>query len=1014
MPLPLSRLILRLTAPACFLLGDGPMVGADAAGATAHAPGEYALREWHEQDGLPSEELTAVLQDRRGFLWIGTSTGLARFDGATFEPAEVPAGGIPRGLALVPDGTEGDSASLALPGASAAAEREAGSFVLRGGAFHFKPERDLAGRTPQAVFATRDGTVWFGCDDGTVLRRRGAESQVFEPPASLEGKKPPTFATDAAGQMWILRGNRLARVAGGQLVEIPFPVPEPELRIASSATGGIWVFTRTALLRWNGTALAEVLRLPDLRGAHYVQAVLEDSHGYLWVGTRSQGLCRIIGPDLLHVPTSNENVTALCEDAEGNLWAATDGGGLSRLRAKAHRLMDQNSGLTDNFSYTVAEDTAGAIWLANRDGGMVRIVHGVLDPISTRMGWRQFSAKSVYPSPDGRVWMTGGLGVFRADAARPETVTRVPELNQLRNVRSTFVARNGDYWLATENDRVVRWRAGALTTFGPEEGFDGREVRSFAEDAAGRIWVGAAAGRLYRTNGDRLERQSFPLADSCGALQVIRFEADGTMLLGTTRRGVMIFPAGDLSRPRALDTSRGSASNNISQILDDDHARTWFAARNGIFWVHASQLREFAAGRTESVHAILLGKDDDLPYLSCLGLFQPAAWKARDGTLWFATRHGMLRTDPALVSSGGGTPPPVEITSLALDGRNRPPAPALEVGPEVRRIQLRLSALNLSAPESVQIRYRLDGFDPDWLILDRARLVTYPRLPPGRYVFRTMTSNGSGAWSSQPPLLTLEVIPAWWQTPWAQLGGVAALVGLVGIGVRTWSHRRLRHKLERSESARLVEHERSRIARNIHDDLGASLTRISLLTQAAQQENTAHSPTLDKIYEATRAITRSMDEIVWAVNPQQDNIESLVYYLGNFAPNFLGAAGIRCRLESPSTLPDTPLTSQTRHHLFLCCKETLHNVVKHAHATEVVLRISADRGSLAIAIADNGRGLGAPNGTSPDSLRADPGHGLTNLRQRMAEIRGTCDFAPSPGGGTTVTFTVPLAVVPQT
>ncbi|HWA27417.1 MAG TPA: two-component regulator propeller domain-containing protein [Lacunisphaera sp.] len=1006
--MPHPRFVLRLIATAClFPLAAAP--GATPAETPPHAPGEYALREWHEQDGLPSDELTAVLQDRRGFLWIATSNGLARFDGVAFEPTEVPAGGIPRGLALAPDGAANAPGSLVLPGAGAAAEREAGSFVLRGGTFHFKPEPELAGRNPQTVFAGRDGTVWIGCEDGTVLRRRGAETQLFDPPATLEGKKPPAFAMDAQGQVWILRGNRLARVQGNQLVEISFPAPEPELRIASSATGGIWVFTRTTLLRWTGNALQEALRLPDLRGAHYVQAVLEDSHGYLWVGTRSQGLCRIIGQDLLRVPTSNENVTALCEDTDGNLWAATDGGGLSRLRAKAHRLIDEGSGLTDNFTYTVAEDTAGAVWLANRDGGMVRIANGKLDPISTRLGWRPFSAKSVYPSPDGKVWMTGGLGVFRADAAHPEAVTRVPELNQLRNVRSTFVARNGDYWLAAENDRVVRWRQGALTSFGPEEGFDAREVRSFAEDAAGRIWVGAAAGRLHRFTGERIERLSFPNADSSGSLQVIRFEPDGTMLLGTTRRGVFIFPGGDLARPRNLDTSRGLASNNITQILDDDHARTWFAARTGIFWVHASQLREFAAGGIENVHSILLGQDDDLPYLSCLGLFQPAAWKASDGILWFATRHGMLRTDPALVSSGNGTPPPVEINSLSLDGRNHALAPDLAIGPEVRRIQLRLSALNLSAPESVQIQYRLEGFDSDWLILERSRLVTYPRLPPGHYVFHARTSNGSGAWSGQPPLLALHVIPAWWQTPWAQMGGVAVLVALVGVGVRTWSHRRLRRRLERSESARLVEHERARIARNIHDDLGASLTRISLLTQAAQQENTAHSPTLDKIYEATRAITRSMDEIVWAVNPQQDNIESLVYYLGNFAPNFLGAANIRCRLESPSTLPDTPLTSQIRHHLYLCCKETLHNVVKHAAATEVVIRISAGQGVLAIAIADNGRGLTATNGATPDALRADPGHGLANLRQRMAEIRGTCEFAASPGGGTTVTFTVPLA-----
>jgi signal transduction histidine kinase len=409
------------------------------------------------------------------------------------------------------------------------------------------------------------------------------------------------------------------------------------------------------------------------------------------------------------------------------------------------------------------------------------------------------------------------------------------------------------------------------------------------------------------------------------------------------------------------------------------------------------------------VHAIALGKDDDLPYLSCLGLFQPAAWKARDGTLWFATRRGMLRTDPSLVSSGPGIPPPAGIASIFCDGLPQPLAGTLRMGSGVRKTQLRLSALNLSAPESVQVRYRLDGFDPDWQVLDRTRTVTYPRLPPGRYVFRTMTSNGSGTWNRQPALLTVEVVPSWWQTPWTQAAGVFALAGLVGLGVRRWSHRRLQRKLELSESARIVERERTRIARNIHDDLGASLTRISLLTQSAQQENSGHQPTLEKIYEATRAITRSMDEIVWAVNPQQDHVEGLVYYLGNFASSLLGAAGIRCRLESPVSLPSLPLPSQVRHHLFLGCKEALHNIVKHARATEVVIRISTDRKTLAIAVCDNGRGFDPSNTPAPDSLRASPGQGLSNLQQRMNEIDGTCTFTTSPGSGTTVTFTIPLA-----
>ncbi|MBI3191401.1 MAG: histidine kinase, partial [Pedosphaera parvula] len=218
----------------------------------------------------------------------------------------------------------------------------------------------------------------------------------------------------------------------------------------------------------------------------------------------------------------------------------------------------------------------------------------------------------------------------------------------------------------------------------------------------------------------------------------------------------------------------------------------------------------------------------------------------------------------------------------------------------------------------------------------------------------------------------------------------------------------MRPEASSAEHARAVEQERARIARNIHDDVGASLTRISLLTQAALDESSAHSPTLEKIYESTRTITRSMDEIVWAVNPRHDNTESLVYYLGNFAQSFLGTAGIRCRLESPTHLPDATLTSQIRHHVFLCCKEALHNVVKHAGASEAVIHIALEHGVLEIRITDNGRGIAAAG----DGGHTAIGDGLENMRQRMAEIRGTCAIKREPAGGTTVVFSVPLDQTP--
>lgn len=972
-------------------------------------PSAFTLRSWQEREGLPSDDMLGVTQDAHGYLWAVSKTTLARFDGTTFLPVPVPEGAVLRGFSAPPAGPAQDG-ELLLPGTRDRHDLTAGYHLWRRGAFHFVPEPLLAEKSPQAAFHAADGTRWIGCADGTLLWRQGAARGRVDTLAGSTSKRPWLFASDAAGRTWALWNNAVHRLDRTGAREVPLPYPETELKIFPGRSGGVWLVARTTLYRGDaaGSGFTEIRRLPETLRALYLQAALEDRQGRLWFGTRSQGLHRLAGEELRQVPTSSDDIAGLCDDGDDSLWIATDGGGLNRLRVQAHQLFDRERGLHDNYSYTVAADPRGALWLANRDGGVARVESGNVDPLARRAGWPSFSARSVHPAPDGRVWIASGLGVFHTDPEKPESLIRVPELAAWRDVRSTFVARNGDYWLALEPERIGRWRAGELTVFDRSRGFDGREVRAFAEDAAGRIWLGAANGALFRSTADGFERVDFPDAAESGALQVIHFDADGRLMIGTTRRGVLMFAPGDFRAPRALDREHGLPNSNVSQLLLDDHGRYWFATRGGIFWAHVEQVRAFAAGRANYVHTIMVGKDDGVPPLSCLGIYQPAAGKAPDGTLWFATRRGVLRTDPAVVAQGRDTVPPVELAALTFDDAPQPLAARVELPAPVRKVQLRLAALNLAMPESILLRVRLEGFDEGWTVLGPDRTVTYPRLPPGRYVLAVRVSHGGARWHLQPALLTLIVPTPWWQTWWFLLAAATAVLAALGFVIRTWSHRRLQRRLRQAEQARAIERERTRIARDIHDDIGATLTRISLLTQTAKQQQAAPSEPLDKIHDATRAITRSLDEIVWAVNPRHDNLESLVYYLANFAQEFLAAAGMRCRLEAPNPTPAIALSSQLRHNLFLSCREALHNAVKHSGATTVTLQLEVQPAALTLRIVDNGRGLdAAPAGArTPDRIAA--GNGLANLRQHLADLHGECTLATAPTGGTVVTLRVPL------
>jgi len=998
------------------LLVLGLCAAAVCLGADYIAPTEYTLREWHTSDGLASDEIGSLMQDENGYLWIGATSGIMRFDGTIFDPIKTPPEVSSRALVYRRTSVHGGETGIIAPrniepGADGNQPGNAEGYYARiGGVFRFIPEPKLTGKVIKVIHAEENGATWLACEDGTLLRRYGDDTKLFEAPPGLLGKKTIFFATDGAKQLWISIGTYVARFDGTRWIPLPVDHGEAQISIASSRTSGPWFLTRTALLKWNGEKLEEIVKLPELLGTHFVQTALEDRHGALWIGTRSQGLFRIIGQEIVKIPTSHDDVYSLFEDSDGGIWVGTNGGGLNRLRPKAHRLFDKSSGLKDNFSYTVAEDAKGVIWIANRDGGVARIINDEVDPISRRAAWRPFSAMSISPDTDGGMWITTGIGVFRTSPNEPEQLQRIRTLDTFKIVRSTLVARNGDYWLTLDPDRIARWRDNKVTIFSGAEGFDGREARAITEDAAGTIWVGAADGRLFRSNGERFERVPLEGDENFGSLQALRFEADGTLLIGSTRKGVIVVPPGNRPGLRILGSEQGLPSDNISQILADDFDHYWFGSRSGIFRVSRPQVSEFLKNKTKHVHAIMLGKDDGVPDLSCLGLFQPSAWKARDGNLWFATRRGMLRINPALISGDDG-PVPVAISAVKYDGHPQVVDDDMKVRSAVRKIEIRFSALSLAAPERILVRYRLDGFDNDWVMQRTGRIAAYPKLPPGNYVFRVMASNGNGEWSGEGALVRITVVPAWWQSVWAQLLYLLTLILIVTVCVRIWSHRRLRSRLERLEREKAVERERTRIAQNIHDDLGASLTRISLLTQSAQHENPAQAAAFEEIYKTAHVITRSMDEIVWAVNPKCDDMENLVYYVGNFAQEFLATAGIRCRLNLPKALPAIPLTSQVRHNLFLCCKEALNNVVKHADATEVILTITLTTQQLQFSISDNGCGIAASKklvSITKSPFRSSDGNGLKNMRARMTEMGGECAVSTQNETGTVLTFTLAL------
>ena len=413
----------------------------------------------------------------------------------------------------------------------------------------------------------------------------------------------------------------------------------------------------------------------------------------------------------------------------------------------------------------------------------------------------------------------------------------------------------------------------------------------------------------------------------------------------------------------------------------------------------------------------------------CASGFFPAGLKTAAGMLWIPTRKGIVVIDPRHVVSS--PPPAVVLEQVLVDGLpdlsflNQPdlgskaapesantPMESIRLTPGRHTLEFRFTGLSFDAPERVRFRYRLEGLDPHWVEAGTRRVAFYSFLPPGNYRFQVTACNGDGVWNQSGANLGLEVVPHFWQTRWFIWGGILGL-GIVGTGgVWLVEKRRIRQRLRRLEQERALERERTRIAQDLHDIMGAKLCRISFLSEHARRSDNVPSELREEILsmsDDSREVLRSLDEIVWAVNPQKDTLDHLISYIAQYAEEYFRNTGIECLLSVPLKLPVQPLSSQSRHHLFLAVHESLTNVLKHSQATQITINMACINNDFEINISDNGIGFD-PVAIESNSRSSAAGfrNGLGNMRQRISELGGCFEIESKLGKGTTIRFVLPL------
>lgn len=978
------------------------------AGAATPRSDTWLARAWQTDEGLPNNSVTGVAQAGDGYLWVATLGGLVRFNGARFEEYS---------LASLPGGTarairrmwldRRDRCWLAL---------EAGTVACAGaeGVNVYGPPEGLGNSRITSFAEADDGGMWLAADTGfytiageKMVRLGGRQT----PPAGDN----PAVAADTRGRLWLARGQAAGILQDGEW--------QPRLNLAAGPVhmcpahdGSLWISAGEVILKCGADGNIQVRT--ELPAPAAVTMMFEDDKAVLWIGT-VEGLYRRDETGLVPMDAFRGEVLCAGQDREKNLWIGTAGRGLNLLYPKAVHLFGPRTGLPSKSMRSVCQDGDGTLWAAMKTGALMREAGNEWSLVTPADGWPGGEATCVTADPGGGVWIgTADRGLQHWRDGRIRVWSLTDGLGS-RFVHGLLAATNGDLWIATRApDQLVRLRQDRFQVVQPPGGDE--VIQALAEGGKGTIWAGTASGRVLRVNGLKMIREPAISEKNPAAVRSLQTTPDGSLWIGYAGLGLGRWWDGHYSR---ITMKEGLFDDYISQIQADTLGSLWLTGDRGLFQVRQAELLAVTEGQAALVRSIIHGRNEGVNNLQAAFDTSPNSWRMNDGKIWFATSSGLLLVKPDRFPVNTN-PPPVVLERVVVDDRVTAVwggYPALRSGPgtnvvdlrtagvalalpaEHRRVEFDFAALSFTSPENVTFRYRLKNFDADWMAVTGQHSAEYARLPAGQYEFEVRACNNAGVWNETGCRLALAVPPFFWETWWFRALALAGFTATLVWLVRYFSFLSLQHKLALMKEQAALQKERARIARDIHDEVGAKLSRLSLLSEMAGRQPglpAAARGDVSEISETTRDTILSFGQIIWAVNPKNDTLTNLANYLCRFAEELFDGSTVQCVFELPDKIPELTVSTETRHNLFLAVKEALNNVLKHAHARQVCIRLTLPGDGFEIAIEDDGEGFA----TAAPPGRQGNGNGLENMQTRMKAIGGRLTIKSRPGAGTTVVF----------
>ncbi|MBI1786278.1 MAG: hypothetical protein HYR60_01850 [Acidobacteria bacterium] len=987
----MARTLVAVTLLRCWFLLCAPVCAALAE--------QLLTTVFSARDGLPATTTPRIVVDSKGFVWFPTSGGLARFDGNGFrlfgEPDGLPATAVSDILER-PDGTYWIAAQ--------------GFICLYDPRPHrqrFRCESPGIG-VVNTLLEDEQG-LWCGADNG--LWRRGPRQSSWIPVRALEPSAPnrsiavQRLLKDSRGDVWAATYSGLYRFrpdgpadrwthAQGLLYDAITAVAE--------TPGAIWAGSQTELIRLHvdpRTREARIAHRYD-RSHGLPSSYIVDVRfwrGEVWAAT-FHGLARQLPSGRWQAVELDPSVRSLpletlAVDRLGNLWAGTDGGGAARISGSGFSSFSERDGLGIRKVWAMLEDQ-GALLAVAKDEGHYSVnrfdgyrFHSIRPhaPSGISFGWSW--SQILLHSKAGDWWMGTGAGLLRYPA-RFEAAPRLqgPDAGlPIGNIFRVFEDSRGAIWAsrrAISNNALFRRARGAqrFQTFDQSHGLpslhdNGNCPAAFAEDRAGNIWIGMNEGSLVRFAGRRF--QQFPASSGSPqrGVRALLIDHLGRLWIGTRRDGLLRVDNPAAAQPLFSAQTRPTNSA-LAALAEDLSGRIYAASGSGVdrFDPASGRVRRFTAA------------DGLLP-----GEIR-AAFRDRHGAVWFGGDQGLFRIQP---QEDRSDPPVVLVYSVRVNGQPRPISdlgdpepPALAMSPSERQVQVDFGGFR----HDLLYQTRLSGVDRDWTPPSPSRGVHYLSLAPGGYDLLIRAIAPEGSMSPQPARVRFRIAAPVWQRWWFLLSVAAAAAALAYGAHRTILQRRL-----------AVERTRARIATDLHDDIGSSLARTSVLSEVLKSRvdpGQDASRVIDQIATSARDLIEGLNDIVWSIDPRLDTLGDVVARIRRYASDVFDPSSIEWTFDAPQDAGRLSLSPEQRRHLLLIFKEAIHNIVRHSACRRASLRILLEGGHLEAAIGDDGRGIPA---------EYHGGRGLASMRLRAGQLGGRLDVVPNPEGGTELRLRFPVA-----